>query len=588
MNAQEVVELHVDDGQVSSAIQRMARSFEHLGDGGARAAEKIKTGMESTAAAAGWSTAKVASEYQKAVAAGDKYLAMQRRQEAELIRHALATHRAVQAGMATETEAARTIATLRQRQINDLDQVRMAQERLNASMAAGNTIAANDNAAAWRRRNLSYQLFDVSQGLALGAPVGMVAMQQGPQIAQMYTGAGGINAALKDTVGLLGGVARAAGPAALVVGAVAAAFAGVQHEINKTSDVTVTFGDVVLGTVDVATTAIYTQLQPAIAAIGPWFSEAWDAIIAGVKWVGNAFVAQWAIAFDAMTTGSRMIPDAFIVAGELAANGFLESIRRMVQLTVTQINLLMKSITAATKGTVLESFGAGLPTFENRGRLDDGSPGPFAREKWQLDFGSEARKRLASELGGFLDRSQANWTYDWMAGLFELIGGAAGQRARDRLKEIEDATKDAGKAALEAQRDFEQFLSIADRLAEKMFPGEYARREAVELTNLMTRFGSQLDAFQQAAVNARIGDMFKAAALGVRELDRDTGGANKRMEDMNGLLMGVAQAGAQAFSRGPIESWMDAVERVISPIVDLPLDQIAAMIDATFAEEKPA
>jgi hypothetical protein len=76
--------------------------------------------------------------------------------------------------------------------------------------------AVNDNVmsggANFRRANLGYQGFDVAQGLAAGTPFAIIAAQQGPQIAQLYAGAGGLNALLKDTVGLLGSVARAAGP----------------------------------------------------------------------------------------------------------------------------------------------------------------------------------------------------------------------------------------------------------------------------------------------------------------------------------------------------------------------------------------
>ncbi|BAB54399.1 hypothetical protein [Mesorhizobium japonicum] len=85
----------------------------------------------------------------------------------------------------------------------------------NAKLAAQKQIApANSNGGSdtFRRTNLGYQAFDIGQGLAAGTPLAIIAGQQGPQIAQMYAAQGGLNALLKDSVGILGGVARAAGP----------------------------------------------------------------------------------------------------------------------------------------------------------------------------------------------------------------------------------------------------------------------------------------------------------------------------------------------------------------------------------------
>ena len=63
--------------------------------------------------------------------------------------------------------------------------------------------------ASYQSRNLIYQLNDVGVSLASGMNPMMVFIQQGSQIAQTYAGQGGVNAALKQTPGLLLGVARA-------------------------------------------------------------------------------------------------------------------------------------------------------------------------------------------------------------------------------------------------------------------------------------------------------------------------------------------------------------------------------------------
>lgn len=67
--------------------------------------------------------------------------------------------------------------------------------------------------AAFRRQNLGYQAFDVGQGIAGGISPAMILAQQGPQIAQLYAGQGGLTA-------LLGDVGAAATSAVSAIGAV--------------------------------------------------------------------------------------------------------------------------------------------------------------------------------------------------------------------------------------------------------------------------------------------------------------------------------------------------------------------------------
>ncbi|RWY85182.1 tail length tape measure protein [Rhizobium leguminosarum] len=93
--------------------------------------------------------------------------------------------------------------------------------------------------AAGRRQNLGYQAFDVGQGLASGAPLGMIAAQQGPQIAQLYAGQGGVKAALSDVsaaatmlISTFGAMPLAIG----VAGAAAVAFAKMTTGSVHTAD----------------------------------------------------------------------------------------------------------------------------------------------------------------------------------------------------------------------------------------------------------------------------------------------------------------------------------------------------------------
>ncbi|XHE13679.1 phage tail length tape measure family protein [Agrobacterium deltaense] len=76
-----------------------------------------------------------------------------------------------------------------------------------------------------RRQNLTYQVFDIGQGVTGGMPLPMIAAQQLPQIIQLYTGQGGMNSALKDFRVLAGGAARVITPLTVGIAGLAGAVA---------------------------------------------------------------------------------------------------------------------------------------------------------------------------------------------------------------------------------------------------------------------------------------------------------------------------------------------------------------------------
>lgn len=80
----------------------------------------------------------------------------------------------------------------------------------------------DDRAGQFRRQNLTYQLFDIGQTGFMGMNPMMILAQQGPQVAQIYAGQGGVNMALKDLGVIASGAARLLTPLTLGIGAVAA------------------------------------------------------------------------------------------------------------------------------------------------------------------------------------------------------------------------------------------------------------------------------------------------------------------------------------------------------------------------------
>ncbi|MGZ2403366.1 phage tail length tape measure family protein [Rhizobium ruizarguesonis] len=104
---------------------------------------------------------------------------------------------------------------------------RQRQATLATVSALKGTGQANDDGPGgqFRRQNLTYQLFDIGQGVSGGMPLSMVAAQQVPQIAQMYAGQGGVNAAIKDFGSIASGAARLLTPLTIGVGALTSAAA---------------------------------------------------------------------------------------------------------------------------------------------------------------------------------------------------------------------------------------------------------------------------------------------------------------------------------------------------------------------------
>jgi hypothetical protein len=119
------------------------------------------------------------------------------------------------------------------------------------------------------------------------------------------------------------------------------------------------------------------------------------------------------------------------------------------------------------------------------------------------------------------------------AGPEELARAAAAMNqeiANSNASFDEMATKASGAAAAlkAAEKDFNSFIGTADKLAESLFPAEYARREAAELMALLDQYRDKLDSFQVAAVEREVANLNAAAHKGLRRLEdraKETGDA---------------------------------------------------------------
>ncbi|HTV69843.1 MAG TPA: phage tail length tape measure family protein [Rhizobiaceae bacterium] len=331
-------------------------------------------------------------------------------------------------------------------------QLAAAVTNANAALAAQETqvhrvSAANDN---WRRNNLRMQMFDVGQMLALGQNPMLTLLQQGPQIAQIYAGQGGVKAALQDTLSVFGRF----GPIVLAAMTVATgATLGLMHEIRQTSGVAVSFGNVVEGVFESIGEVIYETLKPAIDAVAPWFQAAWNLIISGVKWVGNAFVKGWQAQIATLEYLIGGVPEAFIIAGENAANNFLTAIEEMAQEVIVIFNGMIAKING---GLRLAGFDKQIPDFGNPedlafGRVDIG--GADARRQLEADRAALLKRyqEIANSdpMGSFYDRIVRNSVEAWGEDQKKKKGPRERQSDFDReLENIQDRI-----VALKAERD---------------------------------------------------------------------------------------------------------------------------------------
>ncbi|MGO4836564.1 hypothetical protein AB4144_30400, partial [Rhizobiaceae sp. 2RAB30] len=254
---------------------------------------------------------------------------------------------------------------------------------------------------------------------------------------------------------------------------------------------------------------------------GASFAAAWLALIGPVGWVigGITAVVSAAILFrDELTqifgfdivgaakTGVNTIIAAFhggyegIVAawdilpaalGDLsirAGNALLEGLRLMVQRAVTEINAFIKFIAKSLEGTPLQGLTKYLPAIENRGKLPDGSVGPFSRSKWLLDnpYAGSAGN-VGDAIKGAINNRQGT---DYLSNLGSTIServAAGASKLRDLAHgftsvgdEAETAGGRVGKAAADATDPWEGLREQAKKTGE-------TASEALEFAKELTK-----------------------------------------------------------------------------------------------------
>lgn len=398
--------------------------------------------------------------------------------------------------------------------------------------------------------NLGYQLNDVAVGFASGQKPMTIFMQQGSQIAQIMAqaqiGVLGMTAAVGKMVGgfLLAHPLLLASAAAVAL--VSAGLGLMTDEINKTSKVTVTFGDVMLGTFDVIKEAISTRVTAAFEAMGIDIGNVWEDVKGYTKFAMN-FVIGAAVALPKLIAATyQAIPAAFGDAFYSAANLAIAALNKLAQKSAEPLNLIIGGFNAA--------FGTSIPKIVMGGIDEIANPYKGAMSS----LGSAAAKSL---VGSF--------TTDYIGNFANAVSAAAQKRARAAGDEVGKAAGagagKAGRAAAKAYVDeFADYLAKVMPELNAMFIKRGGLDEALarngigtlddDLAKIAEAADKAYAATEQGLQDAR------AAADALNDALRDTiqfldqlGGVGKSLADALAVVDGL-QSGDFRGVRGPVGS----------------------------------
>lgn len=419
-----------------------------------------------------------------------------------------------------------------------------------------------------RSRQLSYQLIDSGQALASIPTMGIYALQnlgfQFAQIGQLYMGQGGMGAALRDSIGQVGRFAAKMGPAIVATAALAAVFGGMTYEINKTTAVSVSFGDTVLATFQVLGGYIMETLQPAINAIAPWFASAWESIVTGFKTFNNALIAGWKTVFDAAVIAWDGLPAALGDLGIRGGNALLDGIEAAVNKALPLIKSLIKIINPFAAVAGVAGFDiTGVPDEISVGRMKNPYEGAAS------DFAGRV-KSAALE----------NSAQDFMGTFFGDIRGQAINNALAGEKDKKKGGKSEAEKLAERYQDIvrgaNQATDAFNRQRDALFMSQEAAaemRHQSELLNKAQNAGITLTAKQTTELMG-LGSAMAAAEIAYQKTKEALDFAKSTVKGFISDLRSGLEQGKSFW-----ESFGDAALGVLNRITDRLLNQV---LDALF------
>jgi len=274
----------------------------------------------------------------------------------------------------------------------------------NGFARAGKNISGQFKFTAQEGLNFSRQMADIGVTAAMGMNPLMIALQQGPQLFDVFQTAG-------TRAGISVGAVMwsAFAPIAPIIAAVTAAaglfvagLALVTDEINKNSTVTVTWQDVLLGAFDVVRDALSSQVTAAFQAMGLDIGEVWEAVKrytkAAINFIISANVAVPRLILATYDKIPAAIGDAFYSAANLA----IKALNWLIQKSASAVNGLVDTFNSVFGTDIKRVAVDGLKELAN----------PYAGAMAEL--GSAGAKSL---VGSF--------TTDYIGNMADALSGAA-------------------------------------------------------------------------------------------------------------------------------------------------------------------
>lgn len=456
------------------------------------------------------------------------------------------------AGAISADEMTAAISRLRQASLHDIGVIKGRVQGYQA-MEKGAGMAR------FQMVQLGYQLNDIGVSLASGQNPLIVMVQQGAQIQQIYgNGNGGVSEMFRQIGGLITGLPGPVKAIGIAAGIAAIGIAGMTNEINKTSDITVTFGDTAKAVFQVIGRSIGEFIKPAIDAIAPWFSSAWELVKSGTKAVGNFIIKAFQVTVAGIDIAIATVPNMF-KAGFYAAKA--EVLKVLSDITYGIWNML-KSAADGFNSVFNTSLSAPIGLLKaSTSMMSDSADawGAVADARSGANFGEQFGQRKAAILAS-----------DPMGDFFGSVREQAIQNARDR----EDGEKKGGGGgsggkAMKAEKDatddliksLEQEMAVlreTDPIKKKML--EYSKDLATATEDQKRKVLELVTALDQ--------EKHGFAAIG-RTLKEYAEEAKRSGDDIGQALVGAFQSAENAFAKFVTTGKLSFRDLVTSLIEDM-------------------
>ena len=253
------------------------------------------------------------------------------------------------------TSTAKTTSAAAAGMSNAMRQAQAAQEA--AAQAMGG-VAGSGRLAGHQIQNLAFQFQDLGVQLASGAPPLTAFIQQGSQISGIMMQAGiGVGSLAREVLGMITGFLRAH-PILLAVsaaaGVVGTAMNFMASDISKSTGVSVTAMDVLLGAFDVVRNYVANVVTQAFAYFGTTAGAVWESVVATTRRAVNIIIGIVSVIPRAVIEAFKVIPEAIgkLMSGDIAGAFRLtgQSIAKVASETINRdyIGQIGKSLQSAS------------------------------------------------------------------------------------------------------------------------------------------------------------------------------------------------------------------------------------------------